>query len=106
LIISGLAINADKAKSRHQTAGQSHNFTLSNKSYENVAKLKCLGKTETNQNEFVNAWGMLATIQFRILCLPLTSLKLKGRKMPNYKYNFTYCLVWVSRREERKTEGV
>jgi hypothetical protein len=36
--------------SRHQTAGQDHNMKACNKTFETVAKLKCLGTTITNCN--------------------------------------------------------
>jgi hypothetical protein len=35
--------------SHHQNAGQNHNMKTVNRSFENVARLKCLETTEINQ---------------------------------------------------------
>jgi hypothetical protein len=36
--------------SRHQNVGQNHNLMIANKSFENVAKLKYLEASPTDQN--------------------------------------------------------
>jgi hypothetical protein len=50
----GLEVNAEKTKymllSRHQNAGQNHDIKIVNRCFENVAQLKYLRTTVTNQN--------------------------------------------------------
>jgi hypothetical protein len=49
----GLAVNTERTKcivvSRHENIGQNYNFMIANKSYERVARFKCLGTKVTNQ---------------------------------------------------------
>jgi hypothetical protein len=82
----GLEVNSRKTKymfmSRHQTAGQSNYIRVANKSFEKMAKFKYLGTTLTDQNciheeirSRLNS-GMLATMQFRIFCLPVCCLEM------------------------------
>lgn len=33
-----------------QTAGQTHNIKIANKSFESLTKFKCLGRAPTNEN--------------------------------------------------------
>jgi hypothetical protein len=76
----GLELNAEKMlfMPRRQNVGQDHNLTIVNTLFENVRKSICLGKTGTKIALKLTAdriWGMLATIQFRIFCLPFSALK-------------------------------
>jgi len=47
-------VNAEKTKymvvSHHQNAGQNHNLLVANKSFENIARLKCLGTRVAYKN--------------------------------------------------------
>jgi hypothetical protein len=49
----GLEINAEKTKymimSHHQNSGQNQNIRIADKSFENLAKFKCLGTTLINK---------------------------------------------------------
>jgi hypothetical protein len=49
-----LEVRAEKTKymllSRHQNAGKNQNIKISDRCFENVAQLKYLGMTVTNQN--------------------------------------------------------
>jgi hypothetical protein len=50
----GLEVNIEKIKyillSRHQNAGQNHDIKTANRSFENVAQFRSLGRAVTNQN--------------------------------------------------------
>jgi hypothetical protein len=50
----GLEVNAEKTKymllTRHQNAEQNHDMKIANRSFENVAQFKYLGRTVTNEN--------------------------------------------------------
>jgi hypothetical protein len=52
--VVGVEVNAEKTKcsllSRHQNAGQNHDIKRANRSFENVAQSRYLGRTVTNQN--------------------------------------------------------
>jgi hypothetical protein len=76
----GLEVYPEKTKymsvSRFQKAGQRQSIKIGNRSCESVAKFKYLGTTLTDQNcihEEIKSrqnLGMLATIRFRVFCLP------------------------------------
>jgi len=63
--------------SREQNAGQSHNMTIENSSFEKVEEFRYLGTTVTNHNniqeEIKSTWksGNAYIIRCRIFCLPV-----------------------------------
>jgi hypothetical protein len=67
--------------SRHPNSGQNQNIRTADESFENVAKFKYLGTTLTNQNDIRDEIrvdkirGMLAIIQSKIFCLPVSYQK-------------------------------
>jgi hypothetical protein len=61
----------------HQTAGQNHNVNAANKSFhDRCGKIQTFGnvgnksKLHLRKLKADSIWGMLATSQFRIFCLP------------------------------------
>jgi hypothetical protein len=56
---TGPEINAEKTKymimSRHPNSGQNQNIRIANELFENVAKFKYLGTTQTNQNDMMKS---------------------------------------------------
>jgi hypothetical protein len=66
--------------SRHQNAGKSHDIKIADRFFENMAQIKYLGTTVTNQNRFRRKLRdeigvMLATIQSRNFCLLVCCIK-------------------------------
>jgi hypothetical protein len=67
--------------SRHPNSGQNQNIRIANESFENVEKFRYLGTRLTNQNDIRDEIksrldsGMLAIIQSKIFCLPVTYQK-------------------------------
>jgi hypothetical protein len=51
-----LEVNIKETKymllSRHQNAGQNYHVNTANRSFENVAHFRCLGKTVSNRSKF------------------------------------------------------
>jgi hypothetical protein len=76
----GLEVNTEKTKfmSYHQNAEQNYNIKVANKFFRHIPKFRYLAMTVTDQNyihEEIRS-RMLATVQFRIFCLPASSLKM------------------------------
>jgi hypothetical protein len=65
----------------HPNSGQNQNTRTANESFKNVAKFKYLGMIITNQNGIRDEIksrlksGMLAIIQYKIFCLPISYQK-------------------------------
>jgi hypothetical protein len=92
--------------SRHQNSGKSQNIRIANESSEYVEKFKYLGTTLTNQNDIRDEiQGMLAIIQSKIFCLPISYKKLKIKTyrtviLPVVLYG---CETWsLTLREEQR----
>jgi hypothetical protein len=102
---TGLEINAEKTKymSCHTNSGRSQNIRIANELFENVATFKYLGTTLTNQKDIHDeiksrlTYGMLAIIQFRIFCLPVSytkKLKTKIYKFVILPFVLFGCEAW------------
>jgi hypothetical protein len=66
--------------SRHLNSGENQNIRIANESFENVAAFKYLGMTQINVTFMVKSrvdqiQGMLAVIQSKIICLPVSYQK-------------------------------
>jgi hypothetical protein len=69
--------------SRHPNSGQNQNISIASESFENVAKLKYVGTTLTNQDDIrdeiksrLNS-GNASIIQSKIFCFPVSYKKSK-----------------------------
>lgn len=69
-----------------QSNGQNHNVQTANNSFDNMAWFRYVGMTLRNPNCMHNSLrtdeiqGMPASIQSRILCLPVYCLRTRGLK--------------------------
>jgi hypothetical protein len=72
--------------SEQQSNGQNHNVQIANNSFENVAWFRYAGMTLRNPDcthktlRTVGIQGMPASVQSRILCLPVYCLRTEGLK--------------------------
>jgi hypothetical protein len=100
----GLEVNSEKSKymfmSLHQTAGQSNDIRVANKSFEKVAKFKYMGATLTDQNciheEIRSRLNLGNTCYHAVQNLLSSRVLSRNLKIKMYKtINFTCGFVWV-----------
>jgi hypothetical protein len=91
--------------SRHQNAGHNHNIKIGDRSFENLAQLKYLGTTATNQNRIqekikrrLNSSSVCYHSVQNILSSCLLSKNIKIRILPN---NITYKCAKVESTRSR-----
>jgi hypothetical protein len=112
----GLDVNTEKIKymviSHHQNTGKCHSSLIANKSFENVAKFKYLGITESSQSciheeskRRLNFWnGYYHSFQsFLSSCLHSKNFNIKIYKTIILPANMYRCLTWsLTQREEQR----
>jgi hypothetical protein len=90
----------------HQNAGQKHNIKITNRSFENVAKFRHLGTTETNRNliheEIESRLNLGNACYHSVQNLLSSHLLSKNVKIKTYKTVILYgCQTWsLTIREE------
>jgi hypothetical protein len=92
---TGIEVSTDKPKymfmSHDQTTGQIHYIEATNKSFENVAKFKYLGRMVTNQNSINEK---VEQNKFKECLVPCCSESFVFPCVIQ-NYNFTYCSLWA-----------
>jgi hypothetical protein len=100
----GLEVNVEKIKymllSRRQNLGQNHDIKIAIRCFENVAQLKYLGMTVTNQNlfqeEIKRRLNSHNSRNHSVQTLLSSRLPSKNVKIRLYKHsNFASGSVWV-----------
>jgi hypothetical protein len=90
--------------SRHQNSGQNHNIKIGDRSSENVAQIKYLGRTATNQNliqeEFKRRQKMLSSrLRFKNVNIRILSCVCHG----DYKTGFGLVIGFISQSQSHIT---
>jgi hypothetical protein len=100
----GLEVKTEKSKymllSHHQNAGKTHDIKIANRFFENVAELRYLGMTITNesliQEEIKGRFNSGNACYHSVQNLLYSHLLCKDIKFRIYKYsNFACGSVWV-----------
>jgi hypothetical protein len=94
----GLEVNTEKTKymllSRHQNAGKNHDIKISNKAFENVAQLRYLRTTVTNQIWFTRKLKRVNVCYHSVQNLLSSRLLSKNIKIRTYETVILFVVLY------------